>query len=166
MEKKSKRLWMRYPLALSLLLCTASLRADIVIIVNPNNPVETLTEREVKRIFLGRLRQFPSTNRAMDVLDQDAESPIYEKFYTEFIGFGLRKLRRYRAAYLFSGKGTLPQEVADHGAVKAKVLKNERAIGYIDATLVDDSVKVIYRWSHQDSQGIYNYLHYDLALNY
>lgn len=132
---------------------TEPAKAEIVIIVNPNNPVETLSERDVKRIFLGRLRQFPSTNHTMDVLDQAADSSIYEQFYTEFIGFGLRKLRRYRAAYLFSGKGRLPTEVSDHSAVKEKVLTNERAIGYIDATLVDDSVKVIYRWSDGNSQG-------------
>lgn len=126
---------------------------EIVVIVNPNNPIETLSERDIKRIFLGRLRQFPNTDNAVEVLDQNSTSAIFERFYTEFIGFGLRKLRRYRAAYLFSGKGTLPVELNDPTAVKTKILNNQSAIGYIDARLVDDSVKVIYRWPISDPSG-------------
>lgn len=141
------------PLLACLLVFSTSLRAEIAIIVNPSNPLDTLSTHEVKKIFLGRARLFPGTDQAIAVLDQSRDNDIYKVFYTDVVGFGLNKLKRYRAAYLFSGKGKLPETVTNHEATKKKVSRHEGAIGYIDARLVDDTVKVVYEWPAQQARA-------------
>lgn len=109
-----------------------------------------MSVKEIKKIFLGRLRMFPDTNQATQVLDQEASSETYQYFYEEHIGFSISKLKRYRAAYLFSGKGVLPSKLGDHQSIKEKVISDKNAIGYINSKFVDEKVKVVYRWTSSD----------------
>jgi hypothetical protein len=44
---------------------------------------------------------------------------------------------------VFTGKGTPPKEVADDAAVKSFVATTPGAVGYIDESKVDASVKVL-----------------------
>ncbi len=118
----------------------------IAVIVNPSNPIESLSDLEVKKIFLGRITRFPSTNQNIRVLDQNRESDIYKQFYEQTIGFKLSKLTRFRAAFLFSGDGVLPVELSDSAAIKEQILSQTSAIGYISEEHIDESVKVIYVW--------------------
>ena len=130
----------------SILLRPSVVMADIVIIVHPKNPITRLSEREVRKIFLGRLRQFPHTDQTTDVIDQAHTSPRYEAFYTQFIGMSLSKLSRYRAAYLFSGRGSIPTELSDDQSVLDYVAIHSTAIGYINSKLVTDNAKVVFTW--------------------
>jgi len=143
----------RLPRAAWLLLFLAnSALGDIAIIVHPDNPVTQLTNKEVKKIFLGHTRLFPKTQLGMRVLDVESDHPSYKIFYEDFIGFPVHKLQRYRAAYLFSGKGLLPDKVPDPDAVKKTVGSDVSAIGYIDASAVDSSVQVIFTWSPESQE--------------
>lgn len=130
--------------AMALVILPTLAWSDIVVVVNVNNPIDSLQDDEVKRIFLGRVGSFPKTGKPMKVLDQTYESDTYKKFYEEIIGFKLRHLKRYRAAYIFSGKGAIPEVKGMNDEVKAHVTSNLSAIGYIDARYVDDSLKVVY----------------------
>ena len=44
---------------------------------------------------------------------------------------------------MFTGKGTPPKEYAGNAEVKKAVAADPKAIGYIDKSAVDDTVKVI-----------------------
>jgi hypothetical protein len=44
---------------------------------------------------------------------------------------------------VFSGKGQAPKELADNAAVKKAVATDPKAVGYIDKSAVDGSVKVV-----------------------
>lgn len=131
------------PLLACLLVFSTSLRAEIAIIVNPSNPLDTLSTHEVKKIFLGRARLFPGTDQAIAVLDQSRDNDIYKVFYTDVVGFGLNKLKRYRAAYLFSGKGKLPETVTNHEATKKRCLGMRAPL----VTLMLDWSMTPSRWS-------------------
>jgi len=136
----------------SLLMVTSSTFADIAIIVHPNNPIDNLTESEVKKIFLGQSRLFPNTKIGMKVIDIENQHQMFSKFYEQFVGYPVHKLQRYRAAYLFSGKGVIPEKAPDFMTIKNKVSTRENAISYIDSALVDSSVQVVYTWSKPEAE--------------
>lgn len=119
--------------------------ADIVVVVNPKNPVRVLNSDHVARIFSGTLRSFPSTGLAATALDQPSSSPIFASFYQHILKATPEKMKRRRAAYLFSGQGVIPLTLENDEAVKATIKERPSAIGYISADSVDKSVVVVYR---------------------
>lgn len=123
---------------------STTLSAETVVIVNNANPITGLSKRQVNKLYLGRMRVFPRTNEEIDALDQPKDSEAYRHFYRSIVHMNLAKLQRYRATYLFSGKGRVPKVLASAKNVKQYVANNPAAIGYIDRDEVDDSVKVVY----------------------
>lgn len=122
--------------------------AELVIIVHPDNPIQALTEREVKKIFMGRIRMFPETALETQVVDLPEDSPQFKVLYLELINISATKLRRYRASYLFSGKGSVPLELPNMEVIKQYVNDTPSAIGYIDLEAVDKRVKPVYLLNH------------------
>lgn len=118
--------------------------ADIAVIVNPNSAIESLTTKQIKKLFLGRLRMLPNTELEATVIDQGESQQTYIQFYTKMINISPVKLKRYRAAYLFSGKGKLPTRVANDVQARSSVARDISAIAYIDSSLSDESVKVVH----------------------
>ena len=118
--------------------------ADVAVVVHPDNPMSELSKHQVKKLFLGRLRMLPNTGLEADVVDQSEDQPSFSDFYSKLVKMGPAKLKRYRAAYLFSGKGKLPLKLEGDAQVKAHVASHHSAIGYIESSLVDESVKVVY----------------------
>jgi len=133
----------KYLLSLILILLPTLSLAEMAVIVHPNNPLNTLTQKQVQRLFLGRMLMFPNSKTKVDSVDQDEDSEIYRRFYRDVIKISASKLKRYRAYYLFSGKGTLPSPTMNHSVV-AHVAEIENAISYVPMTEVNESVKVVY----------------------
>lgn len=140
---------MRYCFCLSWLVAVAigvwvpNARADMAVIVHPSNPVTTLSAEDVRRIFMGRMRMYPASSVGVEALDLPDSNARFVDFYKSVSNVTPAKLKRQRASYLFSGKGRLPQVVADEAAMKALVASNPQAIGYIPVELVDASVRTI-----------------------
>lgn len=118
-------------------------QADIVVIVNPQNPLTILEEEEVRRIYLGRTRMFPGSSQGIETLDLPETAERFAAFYQSLTHLTPAKLKRQRASYLFSGKGRLPLVLPDESAVKQHVASTPSAIGYVQADQVDASVKVV-----------------------
>ena len=139
-------------IGLSVMLCAGLCRADIFVVTNQDNPVQQLTTKEVRKVFLGRLHLYPGTEHEPVAIDQSQTSDLYRTFYEKIIGISLPKLKRYRAYYLFSGKGKIPSEVTSQQAVVDAVLRSTYAIGYLKNpgknTL--QQVKVLYRSPLED----------------
>ena len=133
-------------IAFSVMLCfiSVSCNADVSVVVHPSSKIESLTTKQIKKLFLGRLRMLPNTDREAVVVDQGADSLPHKRMYSELVRMTPTNLKRYRAAYLFSGKGRLPITVEGNDQVKDFVAGSLSAIGYIDAASVDDSVKSVY----------------------
>lgn len=125
-------------------LWSGSARADIAIIVHPQNPLTNLTEEDLKKIFLGRLPLFPQTGQEIHPLDLPEEHTTFADFYRRVLQLDGTKLKRYRAYYLFSGRGRLPDGASSVGEMIHKVSEDTAAIGYVDASLVTDQVKVLF----------------------
>lgn len=125
------------------LLVATSAYADMAVIVNAKNPIKTLTEDEVRQIFLGRMRLFPATQRNIDPVDQDASLPGFNHFYQVVANLTPTALQRLRAMYLFSGKGLLPKMLPNEADVLAFVARNPDAIGYIRKERMNAEVKSV-----------------------
>lgn len=116
--------------------------AESVIIVHPDNPIAALSADDVSRIYLGKTHNFPDGSRA-EPIDQDTGSKIREDFSEQYLDMSEAQVKRHWSKLMFSGKGRPPLERSGDPAVKSEVAGNAAAIGYIDSSNVDDSVKVI-----------------------
>ncbi|MCG8671331.1 MAG: hypothetical protein MI867_18135 [Pseudomonadales bacterium] len=123
--------------------------AELAVVVHPSNPVTTFSQREISKLYLGRLHLFPGTSQNIILIDQQESQPSYQEFYRDLVKIRFEKLKRYRAAYLFSGRGNLPIQLSSDEKVKEYVSRHKDAIGYIDASLVDASVKSIYQFPQE-----------------
>ncbi len=111
--------------------------AEVVVVVNPKTAEASMTKEQVAQFFLGK-------STAMSPIDQADSSPIRAEFYKKVADKDAAQAKALWSKLVFTGKATMPKEVADSAAVKAAVAANPKAIGYIDKSAVDGSVKVVY----------------------
>lgn len=118
-------------------------RADqLVVVVGASSTAPKLSAEQVSAIFLGSVKSFPNGEKAIPV-DQTAGSPAYGQFYGQVAGRSEAQIKAYWSRMVFTGKGAPPQEAGDAAAVKKLVASNPNLVGYIDASLVDGSVKIL-----------------------
>ncbi|QEY16677.1 phosphate ABC transporter substrate-binding protein [Cellvibrio sp. KY-GH-1] len=118
--------------------------AEVAVIVHPSAGFSSLTEDDISRIFLGKSKSFPGGSQAVPV-NQNEGSAAREKFNDAVCKKNASQYKAYWSQLVFTGKGTPPKDVGDDAAVKAQVAANPNAIGYVDASAVDASVKVVFK---------------------
>jgi len=101
-----------------------------------------LNVEELGAIFLGTAKSFPNGEKAVPV-DQKPGSDPYVSFYQRVAGKTEAQMKAYWSRLIFTGKGQPPQDVGNGAAVKRLVAANPNMVGYIEASLVDSSVRVI-----------------------
>lgn len=121
-------------LAALLLAATAASAADLVVVGNPAGA--PLTKDQVADLFLGK-------NLTMTPVDQPEGSAVYAEFYRKATGRDVAQIKATWARLVFSGKAQAPKQVADSAAVKRAVAADPKAVGYIEKSAVDGSVKVL-----------------------
>ncbi len=77
------------------------------------------------------------------MVEQAQGSPARDVFIGKVLRKNERKLKAYWSKQVFSGKAGPPRQLGDDAAVKAFVASNNSAIGYIDSSQIDDSVKPV-----------------------
>ena len=134
-----------YVSALVLLtIATAPVYGDIAIVTNPNSPISELSPRQITKIFMGKLRLLPGTTSEVVTYDLENSNNTKDNFYRQLLGMTPSKLARYRASYLFGGKGRLPISAETEKELIQKLTTNDHAIGYIPHASINDRLKVIY----------------------
>jgi len=111
--------------------------AEVVVVVNPKAAESSMTKDEVAQFFLGK-------SSALSPVDQPESAPIRAEFYKKVTDKEASQVKALWSKLVFTGKATMPKEAADSAAVKKMVASDPKAIGYIDKSAVDSSVKVIY----------------------
>ncbi|MDX1695779.1 MAG: hypothetical protein R3208_18590 [Ketobacteraceae bacterium] len=119
-------------------------QAAIVVIVNPDNPTDNFSQRELVDLYMGRNLYFPDGNLAVR-LDQAPTSEVREAFYRALVDKSVAEVNAYWARLLFTGRASPPQVLDSSDKVINAVLKNRNAIGYIEEEALVDSVKVVGR---------------------
>jgi len=117
-----------------LALGTGQARAgELVVIVNA--AAAGINKEQVADVYLGR-----STGRTP--IDQVANSAIYLEFYKKATGRDIGQVKAIWSRIIFTGRGLPPQQMMDSAAVKKAVAADPNAIGYIEKSAVDASIKV------------------------
>jgi ABC-type phosphate transport system substrate-binding protein len=111
--------------------------ADVVVVANPKAAESSMTKDQVAQFFLGK-------SSAMTPVDQPDSAPIRAEFYKKVTDKDASQVKSLWSKLVFTGKATMPKEVGDSAAVKKAVAADPKAIGYIEKSAVDASVKVIY----------------------
>jgi ABC-type phosphate transport system substrate-binding protein len=128
---------------LSLAGTAGTARADeaLVVIIHPANP-HRIDRAYLIAVYTGRTKGWPDGSPVFP-LDQLEGSDLREAFYRQYIGRSVANMRALWAQNIFSGKGLPPKVASPDGEMKRIVATNRNAIGYIRASEVDDSVRVL-----------------------
>ncbi len=110
--------------------------AEIVVIVSKQNPATRMFSEQASQFFLGKSNLFTP-------VDQADGSAIRNEFYKKVADKDAAQVKALWSKLVFTGKATPPKEFPNSADVKKAVAADPKAIGYIDKSAVDDTVKVI-----------------------
>ena len=130
-------------IAVALSLSGAVVKADVVAVVSARSPIIALDKSQVADIFLGKASRFPNGIQAAPI-DQAEGSAVRDEFYGKVIGKTAAQIKAYWSKIIFTGRGQPPPSVSNSIEMKKRISDNPAAIGYIDRSLVDDSVRVVF----------------------
>lgn len=117
--------------------------ADLAIISHPNYDGGELDAQNVKKLFLGERKSFPNGLKATPI-NHAAGSPDRNEFFTSVLRMSESVHGRHWKRKRATGGGNCPLELNSHDAVLRSVSSTPNSISYIDASLVNDSVKVLF----------------------
>ncbi len=95
-----------------------------------------VSKDQVVNVYLGR-------SFDLKPIDLPESNPAREEFYKKAAERDLPQVKATWSRIVFSGKGQAPKELPDATAVKKAVAADPKAIGYIEKSAVDGSVKVV-----------------------
>lgn len=115
--------------------------AEVAVIVNPANN-DTITKDDIQKLYLAKSKTFPSGKNAIP-LDRTEGSAVRVEFMTKVIDKDEAQMKSYWSRLIFTGKGVPPKVLETDDEVKELVARNPDTIGFIDASAVDGTVKVV-----------------------
>ncbi len=108
--------------------------ADIVVVGGPN--ADPLNKDQLTNLYLGR-----TFDRKL--IDMPEGNALRNQFYKQVTDREASQIKAVWARVVFTGKGQAPLMLPDAEAIKKAVATDPKAIGYIDKTQADASVKVL-----------------------
>lgn len=124
-----------------LLILAPTSRSEIVVIGHINNPLSSLTRKQVQAIFMGRIRSISGRQRILPVDSVDLRTEFYEALTNRPI----KQIDAYWARLTFSGESSPPPVLSKQQNIIDVVQKKEGKIAYISREKLDETkVKVLY----------------------
>ncbi len=117
-----------------------------MVIVNKDNPLDTISKQQLIDLFMGRTPYFPSGG-AVVKLDAPSTSMLRKAFYHSLVDMSLSEVNAYWARLMFSGRATPPMQVHQEQDIVKLVSDNSNAIGYVPEGTYGDlnnDVKVVF----------------------
>lgn len=114
--------------------CVSAQAANLVVIGSPTTA--PITKDQVSDVYLGKAQ----VATPVDIVES---SPLYAEFYQKATGRDVTQVKSTWSRIVFSGKGQPPKQLPDAAAIKKAVAADPKAIGYIEKSAVDGSVKVL-----------------------
>jgi len=130
-------------IGLALSLSADAIAADVVAVVSSRSSVTALRANQITDIFLGKSNRFPDGSPAVPI-DQVEGSAARDEFYLKIAGKSPAQMKAHWSKIIFTGRGQPPREVANSVEMKKLISENPNVIGYIEQSLVDDRVKVLF----------------------
>jgi ABC-type phosphate transport system substrate-binding protein len=110
--------------------------AEVVVVVSAKSATTTMTADEISQIYLGK-------SKAMRPVETSG-APIRTQFYSKVAGKDEAQVKAIWSKLVFTGKATAPKELGSSADVVKAVAGDPNAIGYVDKSAADSSVKVVY----------------------
>lgn len=127
--------------ALCLFAFLPAMAADFVIIVNPANSATGISAAELRRIYTGKMTQFGGQKIVpINLADSD---PLYGIFAQKMVKMSASEFKQFWVDAQIRGEGSAPMIQRNSAAAKLIVASIPGAIAYVDASVVDASVKVL-----------------------
>lgn len=130
-------------ITLVVLLLPRCLFAEVLVVTGAGSPSISMNKNQVCDVFLGKVKSLPGGINATPV-DQPEFNSLREEFYSKVANKSVAQVKVSWAKLYFTGRGTPPREGADSDDVKKIVNSTPGAIGYIDRSSLDSSVKVVF----------------------
>ena len=116
---------------------------EIAVIVNKANAIEDVSSRELAAIFKME-KKFWNDGNPIYLVMQGPGSPEKEAVLKAIYKMDEQELKKFWLTEIFQGTVTsFPKVIVSNQSVKAFVQQAPNAVGYIDASYVDGSVKVL-----------------------
>jgi ABC-type phosphate transport system substrate-binding protein len=130
----------RWPLLVAALLVAAwpalPARADVVVVVNINSSITSLSHDEAVNIFMGRYRRAPDGSN-IHPLDLEADSPIRSAFYRRLIDKSREEVNAYWVRLVFAGRTLPPAQTTGQDEMLKKLASDQQAVGYLDSAFLE-----------------------------
>jgi hypothetical protein len=120
--------------ALILAFLAVQVRAEEIVVI-VNLAAAPISKEQLADLYLAK-------SSVLIPIDQAADSVIYVEFYKKATGRDVAQIKAIWSRILFTGRGVPPKQLPDSAAVKKAVAANPKAVGYIEKSAVDASVKV------------------------
>ncbi len=131
---------------MSLCLPTAgyAMRAQLVVVVNKESNIQSLTKKEIVDIYMGRYQSFPNGSPALPI-DFPAQTEIKSDFYAKLVNLSENKIQSYWSRLLFSGRAQPPKILDNSQQIVELLSENNAAIAYIPEQYVTEEMKIVYQ---------------------
>lgn len=116
--------------------------AELLIIANTSVPAESLSQDDIKNIYLGKILKWGNNDMVTLVISDKSE--VHKSFLQKYVKRNASQFENLWRQNLFSGKGKAPVKVGSIDELVDYVSKTKGAVGYIySGETLPDSVKVI-----------------------
>jgi TonB family protein len=118
-----------------------ALAAEIKIIANASIKADSFSAAALKRIYLEEENSLDDGTHVEPVIQKDGR--VHQNFLQEYLGKSDDDLQTYYRTLVFTGKGSMPKELASDAEVVAYVTRTRGAIGYVDAEIDIGGARII-----------------------
>ena len=119
-------------------------QAQISVIVGPSSSYSP-TQEDVVKMFRGSMTTW-SDGTKVQIVDQPS-TPVGEQFYSQVLGQSASGVRKVFIELVLSGQAAKPKSAASDAEVKAAVAATPGAIGFIQSSSLDATVKEVVKIS-------------------
>src|ERR1700674_5763100 len=125
------------------LLTVSAALEEVDVVVNKSNNIAPLSREEARRIFMGEKSSWPGGKR-ITVLMLAPDQPERGMILRELFKMNDSDYTKYFLQAAFTGRvQSAPKELATAAQMKARLMTNQNAIGYLNAKDVDDNIRVV-----------------------
>ena len=129
-------------IAITLSFAVSAVKADVVAVVSAKSPITSLSKNQLIEIFLGKRTRFPDGSSAIPI-DQAEGATARDEFYAKVANMSSAQMKAFWSRIIFTGRGQSPKSVSNSDEVKKLLLENPSAIGYVEPSALDSSIRVV-----------------------
>jgi ABC-type phosphate transport system substrate-binding protein len=126
---------------LATMVAGAAWSGGFVVITNPASAAAAIGKSDLKRIYNGKMKEWDGLQvQPINLADGSA---VKDAFLMDILGQSAKEYEDFCTKQKITGEGTPPMIQPNSAAVKAMVSSIPGAIGYVEESAVDASVKVL-----------------------